>query len=413
MESRVKTNLERKKLGDVCNFVRGPFGGSLKKDIFKKEGYAVYEQQHAIYNQFEDIRYYIDEDKFNEMKRFELNTDDLIMSCSGTMGKIAIVPKNIKRGIINQALLKLTPSNKLSGNYLKLWMQSNIFQESLKEHSQGATIQNVASVAILKKIEINLPLLPEQIRIVEILNQAEALITQRKQSVSLFDELLKSTFLEMFGDPVRNDKKWKLDFLENYSTKISSGSTPLGGKEVYQRTGKYFIRSQNVRMNFLDYSDVYCISDEIHNKMKRTWIKNEDVLLNITGASIGRVATYYGEDDNANVNQHVCIIRTIKDKLNPRFLEFLISSDHFQKVSIASSTGGTRESFTFEMIKKFKIILPPINHQIKFTTIVEKIEILKSQCEASLDELQNMYGVLSQKAFKGELNIKELEKTNN
>ena len=101
------------KLGEVCHFVRGPFGGALKKDCFIEDGYAVYEQQHAIYNQFEDIRYFIDEDKFNELKRFKLNAGDLIMSCSGTMGKIAIVPENIKVGVINQALLKLTPSDKV------------------------------------------------------------------------------------------------------------------------------------------------------------------------------------------------------------------------------------------------------------------------------------------------------------
>ena len=92
---------KERKLGDICGFVRGPFGGSLRKDIFKSEGYAVYEQQHAIYNQFNKIRYFIDEKKFQEMKRFELKPKELIMSCSGTMGKIAIAPKNIERGIIN------------------------------------------------------------------------------------------------------------------------------------------------------------------------------------------------------------------------------------------------------------------------------------------------------------------------
>ena len=100
-----------KKLGDVCDFVRGPFGGSLKKSCFVESGYAVYEQ-HAIYDQFTDVRYFIDEAKFNEMKRFELKPNDLIMSCSGTMGKVAIVPQNIEKGIINQALLKLTPKKK-------------------------------------------------------------------------------------------------------------------------------------------------------------------------------------------------------------------------------------------------------------------------------------------------------------
>ena len=110
----MKTGWEVKKLGDVCKLIRGPFGGSLKKNIFKLDGYAVYEQQHAIYHQFDDIRYFIDENKFNEMRRFELQAGDLIMSCSGTMGKIAIVPENIKQGIINQALLILSPSKIVS-----------------------------------------------------------------------------------------------------------------------------------------------------------------------------------------------------------------------------------------------------------------------------------------------------------
>jgi len=122
--------IELKKFGEVCDFVRGPFGGSLKKSCFVEEGYAVYEQQHAIYNQFSDIRYFVTEDKFNEMKRFELKPNDLIMSCSGTMGKVAIVPEGIKQGIINQALLKLTPKDFLDIEYLKYWMSRTSIEDN-------------------------------------------------------------------------------------------------------------------------------------------------------------------------------------------------------------------------------------------------------------------------------------------
>lgn len=153
-------------LGNVCDFVRGPFGGSLKKAIFVADGYAVYEQQHAIYDQFEDVRYFIDEAKFKEMRRFELLPDDLIMSCSGTMGRVAMVPNGIRRGIINQALLKLTPSAKILGKFLKAWMESEAFQDALREYSGGAAIQNVASVRILKEIKVPLPQVTEQKRIV-------------------------------------------------------------------------------------------------------------------------------------------------------------------------------------------------------------------------------------------------------
>jgi len=107
------------KLDEVCHFKRGPFGGSLKKEIFVKDGYKVYEQKHAINNDFEIGEYYITEKKYNEMIAFALKPNDLIISCSGTMGRIAIVPKNIKPGIINQALLKFSPMfGKIIPNFL-------------------------------------------------------------------------------------------------------------------------------------------------------------------------------------------------------------------------------------------------------------------------------------------------------
>lgn len=206
----LNNNWGKKKLGELCDFVRGPFGGSLKKNIFKQDGYAVYEQQHAIYDQFNNIRYFIDENKFNEMKRFELNSGDLIMSCSGTMGKVAIVPDKIKRGIINQALLKLSPSKKVSNIFLKLWMQSESFQDSLKEYSGGAAIQNVASVKILKNIEIPLPSISEQYNIVEnallFLSKIKKLEAIYQQKLKNLEELKKSVLQKAFAGELNTEK---------------------------------------------------------------------------------------------------------------------------------------------------------------------------------------------------------------
>jgi type I restriction enzyme, S subunit len=190
-------------LGDICGFVRGPFGGSLKKSIFVAGGYAVYEQQHAIYDQFDDVRYFIDEAKFKEMKRFELLPNDLIMSCSGTMGRVAIVPKNIKRGVINQALLKLTPTAKILNTFLKAWMQSEAFQDALKEYSGGAAIQNVASVKVLKEIRIPLPSVNEQRRVVDELDalreETQRLESIYQQKLAALEELKKSLLQQAFS----------------------------------------------------------------------------------------------------------------------------------------------------------------------------------------------------------------------
>jgi type I restriction enzyme S subunit len=190
-------------LGGVCGFVRGPFGGSLKKSIFVADGYAVYEQQHAIYDQFDDVRYFIDEVKFKEMRRFELLPDDLIMSCSGTMGRVAIVPKDIKRGIINQALLKLTPSSKILNTFLKSWMESEAFQDALKEYSGGAAIQNVASVKILKEIKVPLPSMSDQKRVVEELDdlheETQRLARLYERKLAELEALKKSLLHQAFA----------------------------------------------------------------------------------------------------------------------------------------------------------------------------------------------------------------------
>jgi type I restriction enzyme S subunit len=166
------------------------------------DGFAVYEQQHAIYNQFDEIRYFVSETKFHEMQRFEVRPRDLIMSCSGTMGKVALVPEGIRRGIINQALLKLTPSDSVSAEFLKLWMDSDVFQESLREQSGGAAIQNVASVSILKEIRIHLPPPAEQQRIVRVLDEAFAALATAQTNAeknlqnarALFESHLQSVF---------------------------------------------------------------------------------------------------------------------------------------------------------------------------------------------------------------------------
>lgn len=195
--------IKYKRFGDVCKFIRGPFGGSLKKNSFKPEGIAVYEQKHAIYNQFSDIRYFIDEKKFQEMKRFELFPGDLIMSCSGTMGKVAIVPAKIKRGIINQALLKLTPSDDLDVEYLKYWMESESFLDSINKKAVGAAIKNVASVKILKEIELPYFEKEKQQQIVKILDQAfkkiDRAIANIEQNIKNAEELFQSKLNEVFS----------------------------------------------------------------------------------------------------------------------------------------------------------------------------------------------------------------------
>ena len=168
-------NIKTVKLGDVCTFVRGPFGGALKKEIFKTEGYAVYEQQHAIYHNL-DFRYYIDKNKFSELKRFAVNPGDMIVSCSGTIGKTFVIPPNAPEGVINQALLKLTPNKELNVFYLQYFFENTI-SKVLNEVARGGAIKNVPSVSELKLIELPLPSVTVQKKLVNVLDNFESICT--------------------------------------------------------------------------------------------------------------------------------------------------------------------------------------------------------------------------------------------
>ncbi|MEN6551597.1 MAG: restriction endonuclease subunit S [Methanobacterium sp.] len=184
----------------------------------------------------------------------------------------------------------------------------------------------------------------------------------------------------------------KEDFLKNYTELISSGSTPKGGSDNYLDDGEIiFIRSQNVLMNKFSDHDALYIPLDIHEKMKRTWVKNRDVLINITGASIGRTTVYVGEDNKANVNQHVCIIR-LKDfkTIDPFYLSFFLSSNSFQKHIVKINAGATRQALNFSQIGKFKIPIPPIETQKQIVEMIRKAEKMK-EWRAEANDLTDDY----------------------
>lgn len=150
-----------KTIEELCmpnGIVRGPFGGALKKEFFVPRGYKVYEQKNAIYRNVDSGNYYIDKDRFKELQRFELLPNDFIISCSGTIGKIYQMPETFEKGIINQALLKLTfDSLAFSDRYFYHYFSWDNFQESIIDSTQGGAMKNLIGMSDFKKTTIPLP----------------------------------------------------------------------------------------------------------------------------------------------------------------------------------------------------------------------------------------------------------------
>jgi restriction endonuclease S subunit len=185
---------------DKGSIKRGPFGGALKKEIFVEDGYLVYEQYHALNNDFSFARYFIDENKFNELKGFEVKPNDIIISCSGVyLGKLAIVPEGAREGIINQALLKITlDEKKMRNDFFVFHFTQKNFKETYFDANRGAGIPNFPPMAIFKKFPFVVPpidLQNEFTRRIEAIEKQKAHAQESlKKSDDLFNALLQKAF---------------------------------------------------------------------------------------------------------------------------------------------------------------------------------------------------------------------------
>ena len=261
----------------------------------------------------------------------------------------------------------------------------------------------------LKELKIPLPPLEQQKKIAAILDEADAYRQKTKALIAKYDELTQSLFLDMFGDPVKNEKGWEVNNLKNMSIKIHSGNTPKGGSEVYVEQGITFFRSQNVWKNRIVYEDIAFIDQATHDKMLKSSLKNRDILITKTGrintenSSLGRAAMYMGEDDKANVNGHVYFIRLKKGVLNEFVLHILTTKEYRGHIRSVCVGGIDKRQLNKDHIENFPIISPPIESQIKFTGQLAIIETQKAKAQASLEKAEELFNSLLQRAFKGEL----------
>jgi len=263
--------------------------------------------------------------------------------------------------------------------FLNYQLLGSLHREMISIEGNGFTRINLRQDRLLD-IPVFIPSLKEQKQIVFFLDTKTSLIDSliektiqkiellKEKRTSLINEVvtkglnpnveMKDSGVEWIGE-IPSD--WITSKLGFYTTKIGSGSTPRGGSEVYVDSGIPFVRSQNVHFDGLRLRGISFIKPEVHNSMKGSTVLKEDVLLNITGGSIGRCCVVQ-IDGEMNVNQHVSIIRpTIK--LKNYFLNFILSCDLGQSQVRFNISGGNREGLTIEGIRNFQITLPSINEQ--------------------------------------------------
>ncbi|GJL85321.1 MAG: hypothetical protein DHS20C02_10960 [Micavibrio sp.] len=293
---------------------------------------------------------------------------------------------------------------KISSSYLYYFLETIDFYTL----SNSTTIPSIRKTE-MEQLEVPLPPLCEQKRIAAILDQADALRRSRRRAITRLNDLSASIFHEMFGDPVHNERKWNVEKLDSLTTKISSGSTPKGGSKNYVDDGIVFLRSQNVWRNRLELDDVVYIDEATHQKMKKSSLKNGDILITKTGrintenSSLGRAAMFLGEDDSANVNGHVYLIRP-KPAVLKEFILYIMTTPEYREYIRSVCVGGIdKRQINKEHLEEFPIIYPPTEEQKKFLKKLKAIEEQKARFNEQLELAENLFLSLQQRAFIGEL----------
>jgi len=188
------------------DMISGPFGSSLKKEFYTKTGYKIYGQEQVIKDDFNYGDYYISEDKFNELKRCEIFSGDILVSCVGTFGKVSLVPNKFEKGIINPRLLKITPNELIQSDYFLIILRSTISFVQFESFSRGGTM-GVINLEILRKLRFPIPPLNEQRHIVEYLDEQtiiiDTTITKEQKRIVLLKEYRQSLISEVVTGKIK------------------------------------------------------------------------------------------------------------------------------------------------------------------------------------------------------------------
>lgn len=341
---------------------------------------------------------------------FVLDDEDLLMSHINSvqyLGRTVLYKKEDNESIIHgMNLLRLRPQKDIvCPAYIKYYFYGRKFRDSIAKITKKSVNQASFAVNDLKKISINLPDKDEQESIVEKLSRLESIIEFRTIQLEEYDHLIKSRFVEMFGDPVANNMGWDVVKLKKLSTKILSGNTPKGGSQVYVDDGIMFFRSQNVWKNRIELDDIAYIDEKTHKSMAKSSLKHKDILMTKTGrintenSSLGRAAMYMGADDEANINGHVYMIR-MNEKAVKEFVLFIITTLEYRDYIRSVCVGGIdKRQLNKNHIEDFPIIMPPRDKQEEFVSIWKQVNKLKAKVQKSLEETQLLFDSFMQKYF--------------
>ncbi len=412
----MKAGWEMKRLGDVCHIIGGGTPAKNKKEYYSGDipWATVRDMKSEVVTNTE---FKITKEAVKKSSTNIISVGNVIIATRVGLGKVCLLGQDTA---INQDLRGIVPIDpeSISVQFLFLWLTS--VAKLIVAEGTGATVKGV-KLPFVKSLLIPVPPLCEQRRIVAILDEAFAAIAMAtanaEKSLAHAQELFESELNRVFAQ--RGDG-WKSDVLKKLTHKIGSGATPRGGEKIYQREGTALIRSLNVYDREFRDSKLAFIDKVEADKLKNVTVEINDVLLNITGASIARCCTASGVPFPARVNQHVMIVRPDVTKLDTPFLCFLLTSQRYKNklLHTGNDGGSTRQAITKQQMQSFRISFPEkLDEQkmivVQLDSLAEKTRRLESIYQQKIQLLVKLKQSLLHIAFSGELTAdpREAEET--
>lgn len=266
--------------------------------------------------------------------------------------------------------------------------------EKIKYRQRGSTIKGVTR-EFVEQIEIPLPPLPVQKKIAAILEKADAAREKRRQANQLTEQFLQSAFLEMFGDPAKNPKKWEIDTVRGIASNIQYGYTESSSN---QEIGPKFLRITDIQNGCVDWENVpYCKCDNV----EKYRLSNGDILFTRTGATTGK--SFLVTNCPSAVFASYLIRVQLRKEIMPVYVYHFFQTQSYWNQIKKNTTGSTQGGFNASKLSKVTLPVPPLSEQQKFAALVRKVESLRARQRQSGQELETLFNSLMQRVFKGDL----------
>ena len=385
------------KIKDICTSVtdgsHNPPQGIEKSEYMMLSSKNVFDDEIT----FDEPRFLSEKDFEREYTRTKVAVGDVLLTIVGTVGRAATVDEDMPAFTLQRSVAVLHPKSDVC--LPRFLMYALRRKRTYIENRAKGVAQKGIYLKEVSDIYIPIPDISNQEIIINKLDKVKTILKHRQKEVLALDNLIKARFVEMFGDPIMNPKRYPVHQLSEYISSLTSGSRGWAQYCVENGT-EWFITIKNVKDCHITTDNMQPVNAPDNAEAKRTKVQEGDLLISIT-ADLGRTGVVTKEiaEHGAYINQHLSCIRVNKEVLHPLFVAHYMESPAGKEQFTAKNQSAVKAGLNFNSINSLKLYVPPLKEQEEFITFITQVTKSKVAVQKALDETQLLFDSLMQQYF--------------